>query len=87
MKLREQHKLLGIVLLLPFIAWSATGLFFLVRPAYDQAYEQLAVKQYPLEQPLTVVPQPDWREVRWLRSILGTHLLVRRDAGWVQLDP
>lgn len=87
MKLREQHKLLGIALLLPFIAWSATGLFFLLRPAYEEAYAQLAVKQYPLEQRLSVTPQPDWREVRWLRSVLGTHLLVRRDTGWTQLDP
>ncbi|MGV3591182.1 MAG: hypothetical protein ACO1PZ_05790 [Gammaproteobacteria bacterium] len=124
MKLREQHKLLGIALLLPFMAWSATGLFFLVRPAYEQAYEQLVVKTYPLEQPFPALPigsdsvvassaewtadsnpvlkadspadskadsklarNPDWKEVRWLRSILGLHLLVRRDDGWVQLDP
>lgn len=87
MKLREQHKYLGIVLLLPFIAWSATGVFFLVRPRYEQAYEQLAVREYPLEQAPALEVQPDWQEVRWLRSILGQHLLVKREAGWVQLDP
>lgn len=120
MKLREQHKLLGIALLLPFMAWSATGLFFLLRPAYEQAYEQLAVKQYPLDRPFPAMPssaesavassaertadlapdsragpkpdwkpdwKPRWKEVRWLRSVLGPHLLVRRDDGWVQLDP
>lgn len=105
-----------MALLLPFMAWSATGLFFLLRPAYEQAYEQLAVKQYPLHRPFPAMPasaesavassaertadvapdsrtgpkpdwKPDWKEVRWLRSVLGPHLLVRRDDGWVQLDP
>ena len=88
MKLREQHKLLGIALLLPFMAWSATGLFFLIRPAYEQAYEPLAVRQYALEQAPKVSPQPDWRELRWMQSVLGALLLVRREgSGWVQLDP
>lgn len=87
MKLREQHKYLGIVLLLPFMAWSATAVFFLVRPRYEQAYEQLQVREYPIEQALAVAVQPDWKEVRWLRSILGQHLVVKRDSGWVQLDP
>jgi len=86
-KLREQHKYLGIVLLLPFIAWSATGVFFLVRPRYEEAYEPLAVREYPLEQPLALPARADWKEVRWLRSTLGPHLLVLRDTGWVQLDP
>lgn len=87
MKLRDQHKYLGIALLLPFIAWSATGVFFLVRPRYEQAYESLEVRQYPLDEPLALAGQPDWKEVRWLRTILGPHLVVRRDSGWVQLDP
>jgi hypothetical protein len=86
-KLREQHKLLGIALLLPFMAWSCTALFFLLRPAYEQAYEQLAVKQYPLERAVSLEPAADWGEVRWLRSVLGEHLLVRREGAWAQLDP
>ena len=91
-----------MVLLLPFMAWSATGLFFLLRPAYEQAYELLAVKQYPLVSPagetstpigpptqadFDLEPGADWKEFRWLRSVLGLHLLVHRDDGWVQLDP
>jgi hypothetical protein len=86
-KTRELHKLLGLILLLPFIAWSATAVFFLVRPAYEEAYARLEVKQYPLSGPQTFAIQPDWLEFRYFRSVLGPHLLVRREAGWAQLDP
>jgi len=48
MKTRKLHKITGLILLLPFIAWSATAVFFLIRPAYEQAYERLAVREYPL---------------------------------------
>lgn len=86
-KTRELHKIAGIILLLPFLAWSATAVFFLVRPAYEQAYARLEVRQYPLERPLSMAVQPDWLELRYMRSILGEHLLVRRAEGWAQLDP
>jgi hypothetical protein len=34
---RQLHRLTGIILLLPFVAWASTAVFFLVRPAYEQA--------------------------------------------------
>lgn len=87
MKTRTLHKIAGIILLLPFLAWSATGVFFLVRPAYAQAYAPLELRTYPLERPFSLAAHADWLELRYLRSILGEHLLVRRAGGWTQLDP
>lgn len=87
MKTRELHRLAGITLLLPFIAWTVTAVFFLVRPAYEDAYAPLEVRQYPLEQLLTLRPAPEWQELRYFRSALGEHLLVRESGGWRHLDP
>lgn len=84
---RKLHKLLGFGLLLPFMAWSATGLFFLLRPAYTEAYLGLQPRLYPLPAALMLAPQPDWLELRYVRTVLGPHLLVRDSKGWGQLDP
>lgn len=90
---RKTHRAIGWIMLLPFIAWSATAVFFLLRPAYDQAYAPLPVRTYslvgsvsgPAAQPLQIVPSPDWQEFRYLRSILGDHLLVRSNNQWQHL--
>lgn len=84
---RRIHRAVGLVMLLPLIAWAATGAVFFTKPGYGAAYHALPIKTYPLEGPITVRPDPDWREVRHLRTILGLHLLARTDNGWVQLDP
>jgi hypothetical protein len=81
------HRWLGIVLLLPMLAWAVTGCIFFVKPGYGGAYEMLAVKTYPLADTANILPQPTWLEVRVLRSALGEHLLVRTTDGWQQLDP
>jgi hypothetical protein len=80
------HRLLGIVLLLPILAWAITGLVFFIKPGYGGAYEMLAVKTYPLGGAINIAAQPSWLEVRALRSVLGEHLLVRTSSGWQQLD-
>lgn len=86
--LRRQHRWIGIILLLPFLAWASTGIFFLVRPGFTQAYEAVPVRQYalPASTTLPIFPQSDWQEIRYFRSILGEHLLVRRDDGWQHLN-
>lgn len=86
MRPRKIHRLVGIMLLLPFVAWSATAVFFLVRPAYSEAYEQLQVRQLPLENIIQFVPDPSWQEARLSRTVLGEHLLVRDAQGWHHLD-
>ena len=83
---RKQHRLLGSILLLPFIAWSLTGIFFLVRPAYEQAYSVLSPKTYAVDE-INISAQPEWQEMRSLKTVLGLHLLVKQEGRWQQLDP
>jgi len=85
---RKLHRTAGIIMLLPFIAWAATAVFFLVRPAYEQAYERLMIRHYPIETIPAITPSgDDWQETRYLRTALGDHLLVRTSAGWQHLHP
>jgi hypothetical protein len=81
------HRIIGVLMLLPLLGWAATGAIFFVKPGYGGAYEQLAVKTYPLNGGEMIKSQAGWREVRLVRTILGTHLLARTDAGWRNLDP
>lgn len=86
MNRRKIHRLTGVLLLLPFIAWSTTAVFFLVRPAYEQAYEQLLVRQLPMTEPVALHAAPEWQEMRVFRTVLGDHLLVREDGRWQHLN-
>lgn len=73
-------------MLLPLVGWAITGTVFFIKPGYAGAYDLLAVKTYPLDDSLPVRIQA-WREARLVKTILGTHLLARTDAGWRNLDP
>jgi uncharacterized iron-regulated membrane protein len=84
---RKLHRVIGLVMLLPLVAWAATGAVFFTKPGYGAAYDALTIRTYPLDGPITVRPDPAWREVRHLRTILGLHLLARTDKGGVHLDP
>jgi hypothetical protein len=84
---RKLHRAIGIVMMLPFIGWAVTGAIFFTKPGYGAAYDALPIKTYPLDGTITVRPDPAWREVRHLRTVLGLHLLARTDQGWVHLDP
>ena len=84
---RLWHRRLGLLLLLPLCLWALTGLVFYFKPGYGGAYEQIAVKAYPLPSLAAVSVQPTWLEVRRLHTVLGEHLLVRTAAGWQQLHP
>ena len=84
-KHKQLHRLAGIVLLLPFLVWSLTGIFFLFRPPFFEAYEQVPIKQYPLLNSSLEVTSDNWIEVRQIRSVLGNHLLVRNTDGWAHL--
>jgi hypothetical protein len=84
MTTRTLHRIIGLVMLLPLVGWALTAAVFFVKPGYAGAYEQLAVRTYPLDSaPLQLQP---WREARLAKTILGTHLLVRTDSGWRNLD-
>lgn len=81
------HRILGLCLLLPLLAWAATGAVFILKPGYASAYAQIGVKPYSLDQAFSFKPHVHWRKVSIIRSVLGTHLLVD-DAGTLRhLDP
>ncbi len=87
MNLRKLHKIIGLALLLPFLGWIVTALIFYVKPGYAEAYESLRCKTYPLDGNISVAADSTWVEFRFVRTILGNHLLVRTSVGWEQLDP
>lgn len=86
MKARKLHRAIGIILLLPFFGWAITGLVFFIKPGYEAAYETLSPRTYPLTGALPINPDPSWLEFRYLRTVLGDHLLVRTDSGWQNLN-
>lgn len=87
MVIRKLHRIAGIVMLLPLIGWAVTGAFFFLKPGYSGAYETLPVKSYPFESEIKVTPDPEWLEVRLIKTILGEHLLARTSRGWFNYDP
>ena len=87
MKTRAVHRVLGIILLLPFFGWALTGLVFFIKPGYEGAYEVLSPKTYPLDRAVAVNPDPSWLEFRYFRTVLGDHLIVRTEQGWSHLNP
>lgn len=75
-------------MLLPLFGWAITGFIFFVKPGYEGAYELLQPKMYPMASDnIAVTPDPSWLEFRYLKTILGNHLLVRTSQGWQHLDP
>jgi len=84
---RAVHRALGITMLLPLLAWAITGAIFFIKPGYGGAYESLAIRTYPLTAPVSLPASADLLEVRYLRTVLGDHLIARTESGWKQLDP
>jgi hypothetical protein len=84
---RTIHRALGITMVLPLLAWAVTGAIFFIKPGYGGAYESLAIRTYPLTAPVSLPAAADWREVRYLKTVLGDHLIARTESGWKQLDP
>lgn len=73
-------------MLLPVLGWAATGAIFFIKPGYGGAYEALPVKTYPIERPLAIAATEGWLELRYLRTVLGEHVLARSSQGWLHLD-
>lgn len=87
MNIRKLHTIIGLTLLVPFLCWIITALVFYFKPGYDEAYEFLEIKTYPLTSAVSVVPDSGWTEFRCVKTILGDHLLARTPVGWKNLDP
>ena len=87
MRARNIHRVVGVILLLPFIGWAITGFIFFLKPGYAGAYEILSPKTYPLSRAVSISAQADWLEYRYFRTILGDHLIARTNKGWLHLNP
>jgi len=84
--MKKLHKYLGFIMVLPFIAWAVTGVYFFIKPGYKDAYESLPIKTYAITDNIELKGNVTWFETRIMRSILGTHLLVKNDSGWQHID-
>lgn len=84
--LRKMHSILGLMLVIPILGWVMTGMIFIFKPGYDEAYQQLTPKFYAIEQYDFTIPSDKWREVRIVKSVLGQHLLVKTEHQWQHLD-
>ncbi|MDO6693800.1 hypothetical protein Q4574_10915 [Aliiglaciecola sp. 3_MG-2023] len=87
MKSRKVHRIIGLMLILPMIGWVITGFIFFTKPGYQGAFDQLAIKTYPLQQSFVIEPASNWLEAKVVRTILGHHLLVKTRDGFAHLDP
>lgn len=86
MQRRVIHKVLGLLLLLPLLIWALSGAVFFIKPGYQAAFAPLMVKTYPLDSAMVVTPQPEWQELRLLHTVLGHHLLVKKNEQYRHLD-
>ncbi len=80
------HSKLGLLLCIPLLLWAVTGLVFLLKPGYGDAYDQLAVKRYDLERGIHYPGEGSWREVTLIRTVLGYHFLVFDGRDWKNID-
>lgn len=87
MRARTSHKVIGVILILPFLGWAVTGFIFFLKPGYTSAYEALKPRTYPLTGAASINPQAEWLEYRYFRTVLGDHLIARTDKGWLHLNP
>jgi hypothetical protein len=87
MPTKRYHRILGIVLLLPLLGWALTGLVFFIKPGYSDAYQPLVIKTYPIDTSWTIETAHQWQDLRLVKTILGTHLLVTTDGNTKHLNP
>jgi uncharacterized iron-regulated membrane protein len=84
---KRYHRILGIIMLLPLLGWGLTGVVFFIKPGYDDAYQSLVIKTYAIDKSWTVEPEQQWQDIRLVKTILGTHLLVTADGDTKHLTP
>lgn len=87
MGIKKVHRIVGLILVLPLLAWAATGVVFLTKPGYESAYEKLHVKTYSIDSKLPSSGKSEWMEIRLIQSILGLHLLAKTAEGFKHYDP
>ena len=80
--MRKLHKIIGLIMLLPCIAWAITGIFFFFKPGYQEAYQPLNIKFYPQAALATLPVNQAFSQVKQMQTILGQHILVQDESGW-----
>ncbi|MGC3836609.1 PepSY domain-containing protein [Moritella viscosa] len=83
----QLHRYLGYLLILPVTLWAFTGAFFLIKPGYKDAYEQLQITRNPLSSILQLSPEPEWQAVAINQTILGSHYRVQIENKWQHINP
>ena len=86
-KIRRFHRIIGMIMIIPFLGWTLTGLVFFIKPGYTEAFESLSIKTYGNRDQVSFPVNGEWLEIRMLKSILGNHLLVKTINGWEHLNP
>ena len=79
--LNKIHAYLGLVLVLPLFVWAVTGLVFLIKPGYDNAFETLSIAKSSYVNPIQLRPHAHWQKLSFVQSNLGAHLLVTTSQG------
>ena len=80
--MKELHRVLGLLLLIPFLLWTATGLLFLLKPGWASAYEMLdAFDPSPLDLGAVLAPGDA------LRQAGVAEPLQRLELGQTALGP
>lgn len=69
------------------LAWMITGFIFFIKPGYDEAFEMPQIKSYPVKDTLIVIPNPEWKSAKLIRTILGNHLIASTSEGLKNIDP
>ena len=85
--MRRLHRIIGMIMITPFLGWALTGLVFFTKPGYTEAFESLSIKTYGNRDQFSFPVNEEWLEIRMLKSILGSHLLVKTINGWEHLNP
>ena len=67
--------------------WAFTGAFFLIKPGYKDAYEQLQITRYPLASILPLTPETEWQKIAVSQTLLGSHYRVQIDNKWQHINP
>lgn len=86
LNLKKIHTTLGLILVIPLIGWVLTGMVFLFKPGYGEAYQQISPKFYAIDHYDFSLPENSWSEVRVVKSVLGNHLLVKDEHQWQHLN-
>ena len=87
LQMRRLHRIIGMIMIIPFLGWALTGLVFFTKPGYTEAFESLSIKTNGNRDQFSFPVNEEWLEVRMFKSILGSHLLVKTINGWEHLNP